>query len=200
MALKPKLSACILSGCTSMPISDVTGVYNANTNLTGYDSTDTVNPEKPGITSAILQVKAPSQTTFTSFTVTSAVTSSNEQAETFGLITIANTDVVTGSSYFESGRWEFIYTIVDSGNEYIKKYSKVFACRERCCVDQMYNDWLANWCGCGDCASEDEMKQIQYAENLLTALDNSDTCLTDSQIEEMLECIGRVCNSDDCCS
>lgn len=42
MALVPLIKACSKAGCTKLSITDVTGVYNASTNTTGYGATNNV--------------------------------------------------------------------------------------------------------------------------------------------------------------
>lgn len=196
MLLALKLGACIKDSCAVMRITEMTGLYNANFNLTGWEVAETVNIAKAGITSSTLQVKGPNQTAYTTFTLTSTITSSSAYVEEFTLVDIAPSDL--GLSSFTGGNYEFIYTVTDSGIDYTKKVKVPFFCAQRCCVDKMYKQLLADWCGCDDCGVEDALKEIMIAESLLSGLEKSADCLTQTKIDEILVCIERICNIDDC--
>lgn len=202
MSLALKLGACIKDSCSVMRVTEMTGLYNANFNLTGWDDSDvdnpdnTTNPDKSGITSSTLQVKGPNQTSYTTFTLTSTITSSSAYVEEFTLVDITPSDL--GLSSFTGGNYEFIYTVTDAGIEYTKKVKVPFFCAQRCCVDKMYKQLLADWCGCDDCGVEDALKEIMIAESLLSGLEKSADCLTQTKIDEILVCIERICNIDDC--
>lgn len=193
MAISLKINACLSSGCSTMTISDVTGIYNANTNTTGWESP---NLQKSNVASATLEIEGPTQTSFTSFDVTAAITSSSVYVEEFPLVEIAYSDM-TLSPNFIDGLYNFIYTVIDnSGNEYIKKKTSIFLCNAQCCLDKAKAD-LVNICGC--CEQQEKMKSMQLADSLIQGMLVAGNCLTSDQIKQNLVTINRVCKDKGSC-
>lgn len=191
--LKLKTSTCVTEGCTLMTISDVTGLYNADINITGWG---TPNPNKSSITSAIVEVTAPGQTSSTSFTVTSTVIASSASVESFVLYALSPSDIGL-TSVFTSGIYEIKYTVVANGDSYVSYNKIVVTCQEKCCIDKMWAK-LATKAICCDCDEFQEFKKVLLASDLLQLLDEAGSCMNLEVINSTLSRIQRICLFNDC--
>lgn len=197
MSLKLKLKGCVSGECDVLTITENTGLYNANSNLYGWDAGETVNIAKVGITSAVLEVKGPGQTSFTAITVTTDVQTSSAYVEEFTLAVLAPSDI--GMTTFENGQYDFIYTVVDSGNEYIRKTSKVFLCPAKCCYNTALKTFLENYCpDCDCCDGVEDLKDLMVMSFIIEAAENTD-CLTSAQLTTLTDLMDRFCLGDSCC-
>ena len=197
MSLKLKLKGCVSGDCDVLTVTENTGLYNANSNVYGWDIDGTVNIDKSKITSAVLEVKGPGQTTFSSVTVTTTVQLSSSYVEEFTLAVLAPSDI--GMTTFENGQYDFIYTVMDNGNEYIRKTSKVFLCPAKCCYNTALKTFLKNYCpDCDCCDGVDDLKDFMVMSFIIEAAENTD-CLTSAQLTTLTNLMDRFCEGDSCC-
>lgn len=198
-AVKLKLSGCISGDCDILTVTEITGLYDANSNTTGWEDSTDGDTDKSLITSAVLEVLGPDQTTYTSITVTNAVVASSAFVEEFTLAVLAPSDI--GMSTFENGLYTFIYTVVDaSGAEMIKKISRVFLCPARKCYYNAQNDFLANFCpSCECCEDKEKLGDLMLMSAIIEAAESTN-CLTSDQLNNLIVLTDRFCSDDPCCS
>ncbi len=191
--LKLKTSTCITEGCTVMTVSDVTGLYDSNTNISGWG---TPNPNKSSITSATIEITAPGQTISTGFDVTSTVVSSSSSVESFSLYSLSPSDINL-SSVFISGVYEIKYTVVTTEDSYVSYSKIVVTCQEQCCIDKMWAA-LATKTLCCDCDEFQEFKKVLLASDLLQLLNEAGSCMNLEVVNSTLGRIQRICLFNDC--
>lgn len=192
--LKLKASTCIVS-CRTLEVSDVSG--NIGTSSTGWGSP---NLAKGDVTKATLQILAPGQSTYTSFTVTSQVAGSSTSASEFLLQNIVPSDLSLTSTQFPSGQYELIYTVEANEDEfspYIYKTKFIVACQEQCCVDKMWAKVAAKSLCC-DCAEFEYTKKTVLASSLLEALYKAGECMSLQEVTDLIARIKRICLLNDC--
>lgn len=191
--LKLKTSTCVTEGCTLMTISDVTGLYNATTNIGGWG---TPNPAKSDVVTATIEITAPGQTSSTGFDVTSAVAGSSLSAESFVLYSLSPSNIGLGS-VFTSGIYEIKYTVITEEDSYVGYSKIVVTCQEKCCIDKMWAK-LATKAICCDCDEFQEFKKVLLASDLLQLLDEAGSCMNLEVINSTLSRVQRICLFNDC--
>jgi len=183
-----------------MNINDTRGLYNTTTNPNGWDSTGVNSLAKSAVASATIAITGPSQTTATTIDVTTAITSSSIYVEEFLLAQLSYSDLNLGST-FTDGLYSYTYNITDSsGNEYIKNGSFIHLCQSKCCLNKALKDFALNsMCNC--CSDLDKMKELQYAQTLISGVELAECGLTTTQLNNILTTINRICNGvGNCCN
>jgi len=191
--LKLKTSTCITESCTVMTVSDVTGLYNASTNIGGWG---TPNPDKSSVTLATIEITAPGQTISTGFDVTSVVLASSPSVESYTLYSLSPSNIGL-TSVFTSGIYEIKFTVTTAEDSYVS-YSKIIVtCQEQCCIDKMWAA-LATKTLCCDCDEFQEFKKVLLASDLLQLLNEAGSCMNLEVVNSTLSRVQRICLFNDC--
>lgn len=185
MALSPTITACLKNSCTTLSVTDTTGVYNATTNPGGWGSQNTGGADV---------AKA---------TITIILPNGSEQEED---VTDQIPDPVTGTFDFTDitldayvdGIMTIVYTVTNSaGRDRTYKYEVLFVCQTRACVDNMWAEVACESCG-GGCDLSSKIDDANLAEGLLKGLEASSVCCDAACINKILASIAQLCNWNNC--
>ena len=168
MALVIKLSSCQPNDCKKLWLWDSTGVYNAVTNLTGYNAP---NATSNSMTSAIINIYPPGYTVpiiFT-FTIVTGTITACTRTDPDGTVTNVLADLSTTVFVFdtteklvfdsellglgddlgmESGNWYFEYSVTNSTTTYVTSLDSWLFCLADCCVKKLLLKITPGNCGC----------------------------------------------------
>ncbi len=187
--LLPKLSICTINNCTTLKITENTGIYTIGTNYSGWNSpniptssviTATITITSPSNTETIINVLSQLPVTYTAN------------------FNFSNIDITP-----EDGEWKIKYTLTTSTDTYSNSYAVFLSCSVRCCIDKLWIKVLTskseeNPCDC-DC---DEMsmlmKKVMLMESLYTAMINSVACNNSDARNKILKQLQRLCKIEKC--
>jgi hypothetical protein len=191
MALIPKISLCLKSGCKDLIFSETTGVYNNPSNLGGYG---VPNPTLADINSAILTVTDPNDVIYTiDLYATGIFPKSNDLYEyTIPLADIGNpTNIIDGT-------WTFTYTLIDiSNNTYIASKTYYFTCNVECCINALLVDIDYSECDCED-DKTNKLKIDNYNKSkaILDSIKYAIACNNTSVLENLMAIANKLCNKN----
>lgn len=182
--LIPKLNAFIGNACKSLILKDVTGAYNAITNIGGYGSP---NSEIGDITSVQINIITP--------TVAYSI------IDPIGFPTLdSNFEYEVPTSIISSipdGIYKIEYILSDGVTtfSYGPKYH-VFYCNIKCCVQKLIIDACKIKCDCNNPI----VKNAAYANILLLGLEANKECGNMLVVNEILVKLNQICGftSQDC--
>ena len=190
MALIPKLSVCALNSCSTLRIKEITGVYDALTNLYGWN---TPNIGTTNIITAELIITSPSGT-ITTTDVTSQFVIPYVEAFYFTDISITP----------EDGEWTIQYLIHYLDGKINNTYSNILktflTCSVRCCIDKIWSKVLNNYsdCGCG-CINISELEQkTSFMESLYDTMISAAACNNSDTRNKILIQLQRLCKLEKC--
>jgi hypothetical protein len=188
MALIPKLSVCTLNACSTLRIKEITGVYDALTNLYGWN--------EPNITiaslfTAELIITSPSGL-ITTIDIKSQLVHPYAEAFYFTDISIIP----------EDGEWTIQYKLVTKeGPVTYSNILKTFhTCSVRCCIDKIWAKVLNNYtdCGCG-CTDISELEQkASFMESLYDTMTSAASCNNSDTRDKILAQLQRLCKLEKC--
>lgn len=129
MPFSPKINYCINKNEDGyyLKFSDVTNVYDAISNTSGYEDVSTISGSD--VTSALIEITNPENTILT-FDVTSQIPSTVE-----GIIDFTNT--ITDQSFLLDGFYKVLYTITTASDTYTVCKEKYFYHNVKCCISNL---------------------------------------------------------------
>lgn len=188
MALIPKLSVCNLNACSTLRIKEITGVYDALTNLYGWNSP---NITVADIDTAELIITSPSGTV-TTIDIESQLPNPYVEAFYFTDISIIP----------EDGEWTIQYKIVTkSGPVTYSNILKTFhTCSVRCCMDRIHakviNNYQDSGCSCSNIS--DLEQKINFMESLYDTMTSNAACNNSDTRNKILTQLQRLCKLEKC--
>lgn len=186
MALIPKLSVCALNSCSTLRIKEITGIYDASTNLYGWE---TPNIGTADINIAELIITSPSGT-ITTVDVTSQFVIPYVEAFYFTDISVTP----------EDGEWSIQYLISTTTTTYSNILKTFLTCSVRCCIDKIWAKVLNNYtdCGCG-CTDISELEQkANFMESLYDTMISAAACNNSDTRDKILTQLQRLCKLEKC--
>lgn len=181
MALVPLIKACQKEGCTKVSITDVTGVYNASTNTTGYGATNNVSGSGDTGFSATITIDGG-----TPVDVTSQVASSITGEFTYDDITVSLAD----------GWHTIVYKVGTTAAGIRTNTIKIFTyCTIKCCVEQKMLE-LLNYDPCKDTS---KIASLQHFKNLYNSMIFSASGCDASEASSLLTRLQTVCGTTTDC-
>ena len=170
-------------------ITELTGLYHATNNTTGYE---TPNDSLSDLESATLVIT--NLTTGVEYDEITFVPSS-----TYGNQTTINVDDIklAGVAITEilDGRWQFYITAVINGTSYTLDLQTLVITDLKCGLKNVILNWCEDGCNCQSGTSRENMF-IAYAKWI--ALSNSLICSDGDAIDTQLESIGDFLESLNC--
>jgi hypothetical protein len=182
MALEPKISVCY-HNCSELKVTDISGLYNADSNLTGWNS--------PNATS--------SDVTAVNLTINSNGTILTDQlpAEINGDFAYTLADQILADGFYD-----MTYTVDYSmGSPLVAttvtyELTEFITCSARCCIDKMWLRVADDHC---NCSKGDLMTKAIEAEALLKAAQTSAAaCGNRTQAVLLLEAVTDLCAFEEC--
>ena len=194
MSLELKFTSYTSVDGTKLYFQDITGVYNASTNNTGWGSP---NVDISTATSASLEIYFPGEDE----SITLDINASTPSYPTEDTSLTAEFDMSSfegeAGDIFPDGVYQFIYTVVANGETYITtkyifSYSQV-----KCCVESMFVDLNPNDCN-GGCleAAEDAILVWAYYKSLIA----NATCGNITKANEKLDFVNKLCSGSGNCT
>lgn len=181
MALVPLIKACTKNGCTKLSITDVTGVYNASTNTTGYGATNNVSGSGDTGFSATITIDGG-----TPIDVASQVASTITGEFTYDDITISLAD----------GWHTIVYKVGTTAAGIKTNTIKIFVyCSVRCCVFQKMLD-LKTYDACKDSA---KIAVNMHIWSMYTAMKYAAAGCDQSEATSLLTRLQAVCGTTTDC-
>lgn len=188
MALE--ISFCISEKCDCKSISfkELTGTYNASNNLGGWGAP---NNEVAAVTIATLTVTSP----------TNVVTEIDLLAENFPTedktqeLLILNTDLgYTEETKLDDGVWKFQidYYDADEDETISTTVYKMFLCKAKCCVANMFAALPVTECNC----DSSKLDNAIFADRMLTALKYAAMRGDTSKFTNLLTLVNNLCSND----
>ena len=189
MALIPKIRLCLANNCTDLTFYELTGVYNAITNIGGYGSP---NKELNQIVSANLSIVSPDNTTYNI-----DMTNYNFPSSNIDFNTIIDLSLLSRTS-IEDGYWQFIYTLVDNvSTTHVVTMGYYFYCNIECCVSKLLNKIALN----DSLSSKLEINKInEYtkAKVFLESLKNAANCFNTANFNVIKSYLNKICSNSGC--
>jgi len=183
MALIPKIKAC-LSSCSGIIVNDITGFYNAISNINGWLAPNLL---KTYTGTATLKIVTPSGNTIE---VDVKQTIEDSIFPQYTLYTYEPDSLVDGI-------YKIYLTLVDTDNTVTYKASTEIAvyCNVECCVNKLAAEVSSDICnGC----SSDKREAFNLANELLESLSNVVNCLGEKEFNKLLSQLQKLCNSTGC--
>lgn len=160
MAASIDFSITQACNCKSLTLKELTGAYDATTNLYGWGApneevgdavTVTFSVTPPGGAATALDISAsfPTVTTTFEYTITGAVVS--------GVGTDAN---------FPSGLYEMTYTVVTGTVTYTRTKQIYLWCTLQCCVDKLFAGIDYDNCGCDSAQIDEALLGLAYLRGI----------------------------------
>ena len=204
MAFSPNFTACLKDCCSSLIITDISGLRAGATKVlpnptsgafdTGWDSSDTDAIDPLLVEAATLYITYPGTTTaveaIVAATFLAAVQAIDVTIPSYPTYTVSPT-----SSTFPDGQYIITMTIVHGGTTYTKSITTLFYCGVQCCVNTMWAALPAKACGCD---YDEWLDKCLKAEGLLIALRASAGCGNTAAITSILETLTEICDYVDC--
>lgn len=188
MALKLKIDVCE-NNCVYFQFTELTGLHNALTNLTGWE---TPNPSISSATSALLTITDPDGTeTEIDLFATSVFPNSTDSG-----INILNTQLgYSQSDKLNTGIWEFTYEVITPQGTYTKTLKTLVACKIECEIQNLKLQLINN------CSKEDKQilfNKIQELEMLLMAAQAAAKCGNYNQSLTLVNSLNDFLEENDC--
>lgn len=181
MALVPLIKACSKAGCTKLSITDVTGLYDASTNTTGYGATNNVTGSGDAGFKASVSIDGG----------TSIILNSQVADPIAGEFTYDDIDITLADG------WHTIeYSIFTTAAGQIKNTIKIFTyCSVRCCVFQKMLE-LKNYDACKDAS---KIAVSMHLWSMYTAMKYAASGCDQSEATSLLTRLQAVCNTTTDC-
>lgn len=132
MAFVPTISTCIQKNCGFISVTDTTGVYDADTNATGWG--DALTLLESSVTALGVEVSQNGST----------VASANVLSQLPGSITGALTYSEISVAGLIDGDFTVTYTVTTASNVYTASVVSFHACAVRCCIDSKWTQLTLN--------------------------------------------------------
>jgi len=190
MAFQPILSGCLKNNCTQLILTDITGVYDASTNPTGWEDASTLlaaNVSKIEVT-----INFPDSTADKTVDITSQLP---------GTVTgeVEYLPIFTTSAYSD-GRYTITYTITDaSANTYQYILNTTFTCNVECCVDKMIAGIPEKlYSSAEDVDDAAYIEDAMLAEALLKGIYSAANCNNSAVIDRAITRLNDICKLNKC--
>lgn len=180
MALSINFSVCVNSACDVFTFTETTGAYSA-TNTGGWGAP---NPTTGTITTAVLQVTAPSGT----------ITNINLIPESFPSSNPSFSYDINSLTYAD-GKWEFLLYYYDGSEYYMKRHTYYFYCTTKCCVETMLANLNLEEC---DCCNDKNMDNYLYVSTLLDGLILAAKCQQEDNFTSIKTVLDKLCANSGC--
>ena len=189
MALELNISACIKNSCNQLQVEDITGVYDASANPTGWENAATLLAANVSTVEIIITFPDGSSQTET-------VTSQFPDPVT-GTITYDPITVTSGAS-FSDGLYTIKYKVTTTSNVvYTKELYPYFTCNAECSVNKLWSKYASAFCT-SSCDAQLKLEKAQLGEGLLSAIRSSVLCNDTTTADSLLERLTRLAEYEDC--
>ncbi len=191
MALILNFNLCESGGCNSLTFSELTGLYNAESNTTGYG---TPNPDIGDATAAVLTVTLASGDSYDiDLFETGNFPTTNSSIE----YEINPTEIGYASldDLIDDQIITFTYTVTIDDEEYTQVVVKALYCQVQCCVNTMFVE-LDFTCDC----SVDETNKALKAFAMLQGLKQAAGCGNVTNFNNILTQLNKLCATTSCAS
>lgn len=190
MAVLLETDASIAENCKKLRFFELTGTYNATTNLTGWGAP---NEAIGAALSAELTILTPAGNSYT-FDASSVNPFYNSWPTTDDdtYYEVDSSLIGYGTNQkLPDGVYRFTYTVTTTLNTYTQVIEKLFFCNAECCVQNMVAD-IDYDCDC----SIDKKEKAKQAYLMLVGLKYASKCGQKSYFENLLESINKLCTGD----
>jgi len=184
MAFVPTISACLQSNCNKVVVTDTTGVYDASTNLTGWENVATI--VAADVTALVITI-----------TQGTTVVTTNVLAQL--------PDPVTGEIVYSEievdglvdGEFTVTYTVTTASDTYTTSETYFQACAVRCCIDSKWSTIASN----GDTTTSGNIAAVDTAlglEGLYASMMNAAASNYTTIRDNYLTKLQAICNISNC--
>lgn len=193
MATKLNFSICAKNNCKEFEFAELTGLYNATTNTTGWGAP---NATIGTTTSADLQVFLPGNTTVTpDFTFDLfAETPSWPTTDDTQIYTIYNTTLGYSGRVID-GIWKFVYLVVADDVTYKQTKYIATTCNLQCCVSGLFADIDDFECDC----MQGQIDRALTAMAIFEAMEAAAACGNITKFDKLKSMLQRMCTNTNCC-
>lgn len=193
MAFDPSITACLQNSCSTITVTDTTGVYDATTNPGGWGDASTILRANLGKAELIF--------TFANGTTHTEDVTSQVPNPVTGEFSFNSIDI---SNYYTDGIMKITYRIEDTSGVIdpivtTLEYDVLFVCNVRACIDKMWADVACESCG-GSCDLVSKIDDANLAEGLLRGLEAGSVCCEGNEdcINKILNTITQLCSWNKC--
>lgn len=193
MALAPRLSGCFRDNCKTLRLNDITGAYNATTNVGGWGAPNTTLALASPVTITVTYPDDSEEI----YTVTAVVNAATISGGQFFLKDIEIEDTDLDLTQFADGVYTIEYSVTDSdtATEYTYTIKVWNQCKTECCVEKL----LTKVCEkLGTCEWNIFWNDYQLAEAMLYGA----LCLFGKgdydAAEDLLEQVNKICLQTGC--
>lgn len=178
------ISYCIINKCKTLQLIDNTGIYDLNSNPSGWQQSDIDN-----LTSASVQVIFNDSIIYT-IDVLNNIPSSPQDSYT--LLTY------TADSFLD-GNYVINIVLTDNlGVDTITTLGFFSTCNVRCCVDGLWSKAAKDEDSCGCNGSGSYTMLALQAEGLLGLIRNAASCINVDSRDAILKKLQRICKFEKC--
>lgn len=193
MALVLQFNACVKTACTELTISELTGTYNAVSNLGGYGAPNATTGQ---VTATILTITNPNGTVYT---IDLLATTYFPTTDTL-LEYVIPLSEIGGGTTISDGQWTFLYTVTTTIDTVVTVYqvtrSYIFTCGSECCVAELLANIDDVDCNCQD--TTDQIMDYLKAKAFLDSLKYAAFCGNTNAYAKLKNILDKMCAKTSC--
>ena len=185
-------NAYVWNSCRSLYISELTGVYNAETNTGGWGAPNAVTGD---ILHSKIIVTFPNGTTIVEIEDPTGFPTSDDE------FVYEITAAVLGGTSIADGLYQIEYIVYNNNDDEVTYTTGsqyfLFTCNTQCCVDQLFAKIATD----DDCSCNSyTVKNALYASALLKGLIANKDCGNITNMNSLITKLNTICNnsSNDC--
>lgn len=189
MALVPTINICLANGCQVLTFKDTTGAYSVS-NTTGYGAP---NPEIADFDTATLTIIDPDEIEYVIDLLAEGFPTDDVEAEyEIPLASLSRTSI-------EDGYWQFVYTIVTTGDvTYTATFAGIFTCNAKCCVQRMLLRIDENKFDKKDKQNDKYIAEYLQAKAIVETLTYYANCGNLDKFDNIKLILDKICANIDC--
>lgn len=188
MAVDVKFSVCQTSDCKSIKFTEKTGLYDAVTNLTGWDPAGGGGPndETADATIATLTITSPDGVVYAPVDLFNLDGFPKSTEDSY---TIAASAVDSSLTDFKDGRWKMTYSVTTPTATYEETITFFFHCKIDSCICKKLAALDVNDCDCDPGKIEEVLKMKAFADSLEYAVG----CGNLNAADDILTTLEKLC-------
>ena len=192
MAIQPKITACLKNSCSTLSVTDTTGMYDVTNNPSGWP----IGYVNTSISAATLTIFING----VSVKVVDLINPTNQFPATItGTFTFPDIDL---TGIYTDGIITVVYSVTDNASGTpidlaTYDFEALYTCQARACIDKMWAEIACKSCS-GSCELTDLIDDANLAEGLLRGLESGAVCCDAACINKILAAINQLCNWNNC--
>lgn len=190
MSVVLSFEICQESNCSGLSFKEITGIYNASSNATGWGAPNELTSD------ALTAVLTITMASGTIYTIDLFATGNFPSSDTGFIYNISNTDIgLTLTDELPDQIITFLYTVTTATTTYTQSIKQSFYCQVNCCVNSMFLDLDFE---CSSCNKDIDSALIAFA--MLQGLKYNSNCGNEDEFNNILAQLNKKCAGSSCTS